>query len=274
VTRVSVHIPVTRSDPPPPPKPAERRQITVLCCGLVEANELSAHLDPEDLENILAAYHVRCTDVVERLGGLVVPFSGEGILDYFGVPLAGEDDAECDVRAGLDIVSATAAVDAGPAAHRSGQDRRLELGSCASWRPRWNARNSVVGESPNLACGVRDIAEPGTVLIADSTRRLHWRPVRVSRAGTWFFPRTSTRQCEPIRSWVRGRAKAGSRHCTERSSQPSSGEERSSTCCSTAGAWRRVVRGRSSGSLASRELESLGCYRRCSGNSDPTVSIG
>jgi len=171
VTRVSDQIPVTRSDPPPPPKPAERRQITVLCCGLVEANELSAHLDPEDLENILVAYHVRCTDVVERLGGLVAPFSGEGILAYFGVPLAGEDDAERAVRAGLDIVSATAAIDAGPAAHaRVGI--ATGVGLVCERGDRWNARKSVVGETPNLACGVRDIAEPGTVLIADSTRRL------------------------------------------------------------------------------------------------------
>ena len=152
MTRVSDQIPVTRSDPPPPPKPAERRQITVLCCALVEANELSAHLDPEDLENILVAYHVRCTDVVERLGGLVAPFSGEGILAYFGVPLAGEDDAERAVRAGLDIVSATAAIDADPAAHvRVGI--ATGVGLVCERGDRWNARKSVVGETPIWRAG-------------------------------------------------------------------------------------------------------------------------
>ena len=133
VTRVSDQIPVTRSDPPPPPKPAERRQITVLCCGLVEANELSAHLDPEDLENILAAYHGRCTDVVERLGGLVVPFSGEGILAYFGVPLAGEDDAERAVRAGLDDRIRDRGHRRRPSGARSGRNRHWSWARVRAW---------------------------------------------------------------------------------------------------------------------------------------------
>jgi class 3 adenylate cyclase/pimeloyl-ACP methyl ester carboxylesterase len=171
ITRLGDQIPVTPSHPPRAPKLDERRQITVLCCDLVEANELAMHLDPEDLERILAAYHVRCTDVVERLGGLVPPFSGEGVLAYFGVPLAREDDAERAVRAGLDIVAAIAGSDAGPATHvRVGI--ATGVGLVCERGDRWHARKSVVGETPNLACWVRDIAEPGTVLIADSTRRL------------------------------------------------------------------------------------------------------
>jgi class 3 adenylate cyclase/pimeloyl-ACP methyl ester carboxylesterase len=171
VTRVSDQIPVTRRDPPPPPKPAERRQITALCCDLVEANELSAELDPEDLERILAAFHDRCTDVIERLGGLTTPFSGDGVLAYFGVPLAQEGDAERAVRAGLGIVDATAGIDAGPAVHvRVGI--ATGVGLVCERRDDWSARKAVVGETPNLAFGVRDVAEPGTVLIADSTRRL------------------------------------------------------------------------------------------------------
>jgi DNA-binding winged helix-turn-helix (wHTH) protein/pimeloyl-ACP methyl ester carboxylesterase len=171
VTRVGDQTAVIRGDPSPPPKPAERRQITVLSCELVEANELSAHLDPEDLERILAAYHGRCTDVVEQLGGLVTPFSGEGVLAYFGVRLAREDDAERAVMAGLNIVAATAKIDSVPAVHaRVGI--ATGVGLVCERNDRWIARKSVVGETPNLACGVRHIAEPGSVLIADSTRRL------------------------------------------------------------------------------------------------------
>jgi class 3 adenylate cyclase/pimeloyl-ACP methyl ester carboxylesterase len=152
-------------------KPAERRQVTVLCCALVEANDLSAHLDPEDLERILAAFHGRCTDVIKRLGGLVAPFSGDGVLAYFSVPLAREDDAERAVRAGLGIVDAAAGIDAGPAAHvRVGI--ATGLGIVRELGDHWNARNAVVGETPNLAFGIQDIADPNTVLIADGTRRL------------------------------------------------------------------------------------------------------
>ena len=137
----------------------------------------------------------------------------------------------------------------------------------------WNARNSVVGETPNLAFGVQDIAEPGTVLIADSTRRLIGDLFECRELAP-VFPRASTRPCEPIRFWVRRRARAGSRRCTERSSRLWSDEERSSTCCSTAGVWRRAARVRPYGSLASRESESHGWCRRCSSNSEPMVGIG
>src|SRR6266576_1660482 len=115
VSRVGDQTPATPGDRPH--QPAERRQVTVLCCDLLEANELSAHLDPEDLERILAAFHDRCTAVIERLGGLLAPFSGDGVLAYFGVPLAREDDAERAVRAGLGIVDAAAGIDADAAVH-------------------------------------------------------------------------------------------------------------------------------------------------------------
>jgi class 3 adenylate cyclase/pimeloyl-ACP methyl ester carboxylesterase len=171
VTRVGDRIPVTRTDSPCGPKSAERRQITVLCCDLVEANELSARLDPEDFENILAAFHDCCSDVIERLGGWMAPFSGDGILAYFGIPLAREDDAERAVRAGLGIVRATAGIDAGPAVHvRVGV--ATGVGLVCEHGDHWNARTAVVGETPHLAFGVRDIAEPDTVLVADGTRRL------------------------------------------------------------------------------------------------------
>jgi class 3 adenylate cyclase/pimeloyl-ACP methyl ester carboxylesterase len=171
VSRVDDQAPSVRSDPAPAPQPAERRQITVLSCDLVEANELSARLDPEDLERILAAFHDGCTDVIARLGGLVAPFSGDGILAYFGISFAREDDAERAVKAGLGIVDATAGIDAGPALHvRVGI--ATGVGLVRERSDRWNAREAVVGETPNLAFGVRDMAEPGTVLIADGTRRL------------------------------------------------------------------------------------------------------
>ena len=169
VSRVGDQTPATQGDRPH--QPAERRQVTVLCCDLLEANELSAHIDPEDLERILAAFHDRCTAVIERLGGLLAPFSGDGVLAYFGVPLAREDDAERAVRAGLGIVDAAAGIDADAAVHvRVGI--ATGLGLVCERGDHWNPHNTVVGETPNLALGVQDIAAPDTVLIADGTRRL------------------------------------------------------------------------------------------------------
>jgi class 3 adenylate cyclase len=96
---------------------------------------------------------------------------GDSVLAYFGVPLAREDDLERAVRAGLDIVAATAKIDVGSAAHvRAGVATGIGL-VCARG-DRWNACKSVIGKAPNLSCGVRDIAEPGTVLIAASARSL------------------------------------------------------------------------------------------------------
>jgi pimeloyl-ACP methyl ester carboxylesterase/DNA-binding winged helix-turn-helix (wHTH) protein len=171
VSRVGEQFSGTQSDPAPAPKPAERRQITVLCCDLVEANELSAHLDPEDLERILTVFHDRCHDAIERLGGSVAPFSESRVLAYFGVPLAREDDAERAVRAGLGIVDASAGIDAGPGGHvRVGIATGIAL--VHEHGDHCNARTAVVGKTPNLAVCVQDFAAPNTVVIADGTRRL------------------------------------------------------------------------------------------------------
>jgi class 3 adenylate cyclase len=80
----------------------ERRQLTVVFCDLVGSTALSARLDPEDLRSIITAYHRRCTELVERNGGFVAKYMGDGILAYFGCPQAHEHDAERAVRAGFD----------------------------------------------------------------------------------------------------------------------------------------------------------------------------
>jgi class 3 adenylate cyclase len=85
---------------------AERRQLTVMFCDLVGSTALSAKLDPEDLRTVIGAYHRCCTELVERNGGFVAKFMGDGILAYFGYPQAHEHDAERAVRAGLALVEA------------------------------------------------------------------------------------------------------------------------------------------------------------------------
>src|SRR5580693_393810 len=103
---------------PPPPAgegrvgaEAERRQLTVMFCDLVSSTALSARLDPEDLREVVAAYHRAVADVVRSLDGFVAKYMGDGVLIYFGYPRAHEDDAERAVRAGLSVVDAVGRLD-------------------------------------------------------------------------------------------------------------------------------------------------------------------
>ena len=85
---------------------AERRQLTVMFCDLVGSTPLSTRFDPEDLREIVGAYHRCVTDTVARFGGFVAKFMGDGVLIYFGYPEAHEDDAERAARAGLAVIDA------------------------------------------------------------------------------------------------------------------------------------------------------------------------
>ena len=85
---------------------AERRQLTVMFCDLVGSTPLSQRFDPEDLREIVGAYHRCVTDTVGRFGGFVAKYMGDGVLVYFGYPEAHEDDAERAARAGLAVIDA------------------------------------------------------------------------------------------------------------------------------------------------------------------------
>src|SRR5262249_6473350 len=133
-----------------------------------------ARLDPEDLRGIITAYHRCCTELVERHGGFVAKFMGDGVLAYFGYPQAHEHDAERAVRAGLDLVDAVPklATHAGSPLHvRVGIPTGLVvvgdlIGTGAA------QEQAVVGETPNLAARLQALAEPGAVVIAAATRHL------------------------------------------------------------------------------------------------------
>src|SRR5438128_5524771 len=85
---------------------AERRQLTVMVCDLVGSTELSRRFDPEDLRELLRRYQDAVTAVVERYGGYIANYLGDGVLAYFGWPHADEDDAAQAIRAGLGAVEA------------------------------------------------------------------------------------------------------------------------------------------------------------------------
>jgi class 3 adenylate cyclase len=95
------------SDPSAHPEDrAERRQVTVMFSDLVGSTALSARMDPEDLREVISAYQKRVAETVQRFGGFVAKYMGDGVLVYFGYPHAHEDDAERAVRAGLELLSA------------------------------------------------------------------------------------------------------------------------------------------------------------------------
>ena len=119
---------------------AERRQLTVMFCDLVGSTALGARLDPEELREVIGAYHRCVATVVERAGGFVAKYMGDGVLAYFGYPRADEHDAERAVRAGLALVEAVAELDAAAGARlrsrRWSARRRTSRHGCRRWRHR------------------------------------------------------------------------------------------------------------------------------------------
>lgn len=152
---------------------AERRQVAVLFCDLAGSTALSARLDPEDLREVMAAYHRAATEAVRREGGHVARFLGDGVLAYFGWPEAHEDDAERAVRSGLAAAAAVAGLGtpAGPLAARVGiATGPVVVGQVVG---EGEARErGAVGETPNLAARLQALAEPGAVVVDAATRGL------------------------------------------------------------------------------------------------------
>src|SRR5262252_5209277 len=140
-------------------------------CDLVGSTPLSTRYDPEDLREIVGAYHRRVADTVARFAGFVAKYMGDGVLIYFGYPEAHEDDAERAVRAGLAVIDAIARLATPePLNARLGLASGLVvvgdlIGAGAA------QERGVVGETPNLAARLQGLAQPGALVIATSTRR-------------------------------------------------------------------------------------------------------
>jgi class 3 adenylate cyclase/predicted ATPase len=169
----SVDATTTSSTPSPHTEDrAERRQVTVMFSDLVGSTALSARMDPEDLREVISVYQKCVAETVQRFGGFVAKYMGDGVLIYFGYPQAHEDDAERAVRAGLELVTAVTALKTH--AHlqtRVGIATGLVvvgdlIGSGAS------QEQAIVGETPNLAARLQGVAEANSVVIAESTRKL------------------------------------------------------------------------------------------------------
>lgn len=153
---------------------AERRQLTVMFVDLVGSTALSGRLDPEDLRELMSDYQNVAAGEITRFEGHIAQFLGDGVLAFFGWPRAHEDDAERAVRAGMALTTAVAKLRAPggePLRTRTGVATGLVvvgelIGEGVS------REGSVVGETPNLAARLQGLAQPGTLVISDGTRRL------------------------------------------------------------------------------------------------------
>ena len=147
-------------------------------CDMVGSTALSARLDPEDLHEVIRRYQEACAEVIGRFDGYIGHYVGDGILVYFGFPRPTRTIPRRAVQAGLEIVEAVQALNAEVAQSRKSRSRSGSASTPASWSPatsapassatrwRWSARR------PNVAARLQALAEPGTVLVGQSTRRL------------------------------------------------------------------------------------------------------
>src|SRR5262249_7127626 len=141
--------------------------LSVIFCDLVGSTALATRLDPEDLHGVITRYQHCCAEVIERAGGFVAKNMGDGVLAYFGYPRAHEDDAERAVRAGLALVDEVGRLSASIA-----DMPQARVGIATGLVVVAGKEQEIVGETLNVAFRLQAVAEPGTVVIAESTRRL------------------------------------------------------------------------------------------------------
>jgi class 3 adenylate cyclase/predicted ATPase len=167
--------------PRPPVDPrapeAERRQLTVLFCDLVDSTVLAGQLDPEDWRAVVRAYQDTCAKVIQRFEGHIAQYLGDGLLVYFGYPRAHEDDAQRAVRTGLGILEAMGTLNT-----RLVRDQRVRLavrigihtGLVVVGEMGSGSRHEhlALGDTPNIAARLQGLAAPDTVVISEATARL------------------------------------------------------------------------------------------------------
>jgi predicted ATPase/class 3 adenylate cyclase len=195
------------------PPGAERRQLTVMFCDMADSTALSHQLDPEDYREVLQTYQAACTEVIQRFAGAIAQHLGDGLLVYFGYPVAHEDDAVRAVRAGLGIVDAIRVLHARLAqakgiglAVRIGIHTGLVVVGEVGSGPR--PERLALGETPNIAARLQSLATPGRVVLSAQTQRLV--------GGAFEYDDVTTHLLKGLADavrvyWVRGASAAESR---------------------------------------------------------------
>jgi len=157
---------------------AERRPLTVMFCDLADSTALSTQLDPEDLQDVIRSYQETCTEILNDYGGYVAKYMGDGILVYFGYPKSLERNAESAVRSGLGIVDAMGILNKN-LGDRLGIDITVRIGIATGMvmvgeviGEGMAQERTVVGEAPNIAARLQDLAERNGIVIGSLTREL------------------------------------------------------------------------------------------------------
>ena len=179
-----------------PGEGAQRRQLTVMFCDLVGSTALSAKLDPEDMREVISTYQRCIAETVAQHNGVIARYMGDGALVYFGYPQAHEDDAEQAVHAGLALLDAIPALQAG-------FDTKLQvcigiatgmvvIGDVLTTEAGVR-EHAVVGDTPNLAARLQTMARPGSAVVCTNTRRLtdgyfEYRDLGASTLKGWSEP--------------------------------------------------------------------------------------
>src|SRR5215471_5173746 len=169
----------TQAEPPTEHRSpeAERRQLTVMFCDLVDSTKLSSQLDPEEYREVVRAYQLACTEVIQRFDGHVAQLLGDGLLVYFGYPQAHEDDAQRAVRAGLGMLAAMEVLN-NRIEHDKGIRLALRLGIhtglvvVGKMGGAGRQEQLALGETPNIAARIQGLAASNTVAISEATYRL------------------------------------------------------------------------------------------------------
>ena len=152
---------------PTTPEAGERRQLTVLFCDMVGFTELASGLDPEVLRNVIGSYEDACAVCITRYEGYVFQRLGDGIVAFFGYPLAHEAEAERAIRAGLEIIESLSRLNVADAGHL-----RVRIGIATGVVVVLAAEKSAVGVTMNLASRLQAIAAPGGIVVSEHVHRL------------------------------------------------------------------------------------------------------
>ena len=177
-TGAAARLPQAEAAAPAPPAPdAERRQLTVLFCDLVDSTALSRQLDPEDWRDVVRAYQQACAEVIQRFDGYIAQYLGDGLLVYFGYPQAHEDDAQRAVRTGLGMMQALGRLNVSLQAQQAVRLAirvGLHTGLVVVGEMGGGARREhlALGETPNLAARLQALAVPDSVVLSGVTYRL------------------------------------------------------------------------------------------------------
>ena len=183
-----------RPEPAHPASRVERRYLTIMFCDLVNSTRLATRLDPEDLLELVRAYHALCVEIIKNYDGFLASFMGDGFMSYFGYPRARRDDAERAACAALDLIASIKTGIAGPV---DGSDNSIStrIGIASGLVVVGNLsgngaaeRETAIGATPNLAARLQALAQPDTVVVSAETRNLIQNRFTLKNIGFHLLP--------------------------------------------------------------------------------------